>query len=38
MNTGQKIKEGDWFCAIEGLAIADKIYDFNFEDLNKYCK
>ena len=34
MNTGQKIK--DWFCAIEGLAIADKIYDFNFEDLNKY--
>lgn len=36
MNTGQKIKEGDWFCAIEGLAIADKIYDFKFEDLNKY--
>lgn len=36
MNTGQKIKEGDWFCAIEGLAIADKIYYFNFEDLNKY--
>lgn len=34
--TEQKIKEGDWFCAIEGLAIADKIYDFNFEDLNKY--
>ena len=24
MNTEQKIKEGDWFCAIEGLAIADK--------------
>ena len=36
MNTEQKIKEGDWFCAIEGLAIAAKIYDFNFEDLNKY--
>ena len=36
MNTEQKIKEGDWFCAIEGLAIADKIYYFNFEDLNKY--
>ena len=36
MNTGQKIKVGDCFFAIEGLAIADKIYDFNFEDLNKY--
>lgn len=38
MNTGQKIKEGDWFCAIEGLAIADKIYDFIAKDLNKYRK
>ena len=35
MNTGQKIKEGDWFCAIEGLAIADKIYDFYFEEFDK---
>ena len=31
----QKIKEGDWFCAIEGLAIADKIYDFYFEEFDK---
>ena len=30
-----KIKEGDWFCAIEGLAIADKIYDFYFEEFDK---
>lgn len=36
MKTVQKIKEGDWFSATEGLAIADKIYDFNFENLNKY--
>lgn len=35
MNIGQKIKEGDWFCAIEGLAIADKIYDFYFEEYDK---
>lgn len=35
MNTGQNIKEGDWFCAIEGLAIADKIYDFYFEEFDK---
>lgn len=38
MNTGQKIKEGDWFCAIEGLAIADKIYDFYFEEFEKFPK
>lgn len=35
MNTGQKIKEGDWFCAIEGLAIADKIFYFYFEEFDK---
>ena len=29
------IKEGDWFCAIEGLAIADKIYNFYFEEFDK---
>ena len=33
--TEQKIKQGDWFCAIEGLAIADKIFDFYFEDFDK---
>ena len=31
----QKIKEGDWFCAVEGLAIADKIYNFYFEEFDK---
>lgn len=35
MNTEQKIKEGNWFCAIEGLAIADRIYDFYFEEFDK---
>lgn len=29
------IKEGDWFCAIEGLAIADKIYNFYFEEFDE---
>lgn len=31
----QKINEGDWFCAVEGLAIADKIYNFYFEEFDK---
>ena len=31
----QKIKEGDWFCATEGLSVADKIYDFYFEEFDK---
>lgn len=35
MKAEQRIKEGDWFCAIEGLAIADKIYDFYFEEFDK---
>ena len=35
MKTVQKIKEGDWFSATEGLAIADKIYDFYFEEFDK---
>lgn len=30
-----KINEGGWFCAIEGLAIADKIYNFYFEEFDK---
>ncbi|WP_317575508.1 hypothetical protein [Segatella copri] len=33
--TEQKIKQGDWFCAIEGLAIADKIFYFYFEEFDK---
>ena len=35
MEQGLMIKEGDWFCAIEGLAIADKIYNFYFEEFDK---
>ena len=38
MNTGQKIKEGDWFCAIEGLAIADKIMISILRNLIKFPK
>lgn len=26
------VTEGKWFCAIEGIAIADKIYNFYFEE------
>lgn len=36
--TEQKIKQGDWFCAIEGLAIADKIFDFYLRILIKFPK
>ena len=28
MESNSRIKEGEWFCAIEGLAILDKVYDF----------
>ena len=33
--TEQRIKECDWLCAIEGLAIADKIFYFYFEEFDK---
>ena len=29
------IKEGEWFCAPEGIAIAEKIYDVYFEEYNR---
>lgn len=32
MESNRWIKESEWFCAIEGLAIADKVYDFYFEE------
>lgn len=38
MMTEQKIKESDWFCATEGLAMADKIFYFYFEEFDKIPK
>lgn len=32
MEPSCRIKESEWFCAIEGLAIAEKVYDFYFEE------
>lgn len=32
MANDNKIKEGECFCTIEGLAIADRVYDFYFEE------
>ena len=32
MEQNNRIKEGDWFCAIEGLAIADKVFNFYYEE------
>lgn len=26
------IKEGEWFCAVQGFAIAEKVYNFYFEE------
>lgn len=33
-NLGQwnLIKEGEWFCAVQGFAIAEKVYNFYFEE------
>ena len=35
MESNSRIKEGEWFCAIEGLAILDKVYDFYFEEYDR---
>ena len=35
MEPNHWIKEGEWFCAIEGLAILDKVYDFYFEEYDR---
>lgn len=32
MELNNMIKEGAWFCAVEGLAIAERIYNFYFEE------
>lgn len=32
MDSNRKIKEGEWLHADEGFAIADKIFDFYFEE------
>lgn len=35
MESNRWIKESEWFCAIEGLAIADKVCDFYFEEYDR---
>lgn len=32
MEQNKQIKSGEWFCAIEGIAIAEKIHDFFYEE------
>ena len=35
MKRSNVIKEGEWFCAIEGLAIAERIYKIYFEEYDR---
>ena len=35
MESSNTIKEGEWFCAIEGLAIAESIYKIYFEEYDR---
>jgi hypothetical protein len=28
------IKEGEWFCAIEGIALAERVYNIYFEEFD----
>lgn len=35
MELNNWIKDGDWFCAIEGLAIADKVFNFYYEEFSR---
>lgn len=32
LGQGNLIKEGEWFCAVQGFAIAEKVYNFYFEE------
>ena len=34
MDTDKNIVTGEWFCAIEGIAIAERIHDFYYEEYN----
>ena len=34
MDTNKNIVIGEWFCAYEGIAIAERIHDFYFEEYN----
>ena len=34
MDTDKYIVTGEWFCAIEGIAIAERIHDFYYEEYN----
>lgn len=35
MELSNMIKESEWFCAIEGIAIAERIYNFYFPKIRK---
>ena len=35
MELSNMIKESEWFCAIEGIAIAERIYNF-YEGVSKH--
>lgn len=32
MKSSNAIKEGEWFCAIEGIAIAERVYNLYYEE------
>lgn len=32
MELSHRIKENEWLCAIEGIAMVDRIYNFYFEE------
>ena len=34
MKLNNEIKIGEWFCANEGIAIAERIHDFYYEEYN----
>ena len=34
MDTDKNIVTGEWFCAIEGIAIAERFHDFYYEEYN----
>ena len=34
MDTDKNIVTGEWFCAIKGIAIAERIHDFYYEEYN----
>ena len=35
MKSSNAIKEGEWFCAIEGIALAERVYNLYFEEYDR---